>query len=496
MVAYFLKSGVCLALLLFFYHLVLEREKMHHFNRFYLLGSMLFSFLAPLFIIYTKVPLEIIDTVQTTVTNAFVYEAVTTVETPINYWSYFIYLSIFISSILLIRFIKNIVSIYKKTKKNPILKHKKATLVLVDDAINPHTFWNYIFINKEAYYAQKIEEELFTHELTHASQKHTFDVLLVEFLKIIFWFNPIFYFLKKTIQLNHEFLADTKVIANHKNISEYQYLLLNKTAWNNEYYLASNLNYLLTKKRLLMMTKQSSRTKVAIKKLAVIPVLVVTIFLFANRIEANETTKKIVENTTDEKTKISLLENKYVISKKDSLIPLPPKTGFHEKKGSTLYYVKNKKGTTYYNKHGQIVTKSGKILNAKQTKSDKVIPNQNISKVYKDNKVVASFKENNILPPPGANFPVVKKSDISNIPPPPSPMVKKGVKSNIPPPPHAVCAFDLVSKYPNATYYYNDKKVGYKKILRIAEKEKELSVLTQLNTNKEVIKLTSKSYKK
>ena len=58
MITYLLKSASCLALLLVFYHLVLEREKMHNFNRFYLLGSVLFSFLAPLFIIYITVPAQ------------------------------------------------------------------------------------------------------------------------------------------------------------------------------------------------------------------------------------------------------------------------------------------------------------------------------------------------------------------------------------------------------------------------------------------------------
>ena len=54
MVLYLLKSAACLALLLAFYHLVLEREKMHKFNRFFLLGSVLFSFLVPGFIIYIE----------------------------------------------------------------------------------------------------------------------------------------------------------------------------------------------------------------------------------------------------------------------------------------------------------------------------------------------------------------------------------------------------------------------------------------------------------
>ena len=285
MASYLIKSGICLALLLLFYHLVLEREKMHQFNRFYLLGSILFSFIAPLFVIYIEAPIELIETAKIS-DQPFIIDLIETTNEPIDYLFYFLSFSALISSLLLIRFLSNLFSIVQKIRKNPKVKHKKAILVLVNDAITPHTFWNYIFINREEYYSQKIEEELFTHELTHATQKHTFDVLLIEFLKIVFWFNPIFYFLKKSIQLNHEFLADTKVIKNHKNISGYQYLLLNKTAWNNEYYLASNLNYLLTKKRLLMMTKQSSRSKILLKKLAVIPVLTGFVFLFAERVEA------------------------------------------------------------------------------------------------------------------------------------------------------------------------------------------------------------------
>ncbi len=48
MIPYILKTISCLALLLFFYHYILEKEKMHNFNRFYLLGVVMFSFLAPL----------------------------------------------------------------------------------------------------------------------------------------------------------------------------------------------------------------------------------------------------------------------------------------------------------------------------------------------------------------------------------------------------------------------------------------------------------------
>ncbi|CAM1367942.1 Signal transducer regulating beta-lactamase production, contains metallopeptidase domain (fragment) [Tenacibaculum sediminilitoris] len=306
MITYFIKSGICLALLLVFYHLVLEREKMHQFNRFYLLGSILFSFLAPFYKIYEKTATQTSKAFQTTIINSDITTNTIPQIEEINYTLYLLIGYTIITLALLVRFIKNLISLYLKIKQHPKIKKGQATIVLVNDAICPYTFWNYIFINKEEYSSNKIETELYTHELTHASQKHTFDILLIEFLQVVFWINPIFIFLKKAIKLNHEFLADSKVISTYKNTTKYQYLLLNRAAWNNEYYLASNLNYLLTKKRLLMMTKQSSNTKILLKKLSVIPVLIGFTILFAERIEA----KTLVINN-DLNPEISILENTY-----------------------------------------------------------------------------------------------------------------------------------------------------------------------------------------
>jgi len=290
MILYLVKSGLCLAILLAFYHLVLEREKMHQFNRFYLLGSVLFSFLAPSYIIY----IETKATIKTSINylEDSIYIQPKMFEEYINLENGLYLLYFIVSLVFLIRFITNLYHIIKKIRVNEIIKDEHAKFVTVADKILPHTFWNYIFINKEDYSNQKIEKELFTHELAHVTQKHTIDVLILEMLQILFWFNPLFFLLKKAVQLNHEFLADDKVISSHNNISRYQYLLLNKAAWKNEYYLASNLNYSLTKKRLLMMTTTNSRTNILLKKLAILPLLTGLLFVFANRIEAQTTKKK------------------------------------------------------------------------------------------------------------------------------------------------------------------------------------------------------------
>ncbi|MGG8497906.1 M56 family metallopeptidase [Tenacibaculum sp. TC6] len=352
MIAYFIKSGICLALLLTFYHLVLEREKMHQFNRFFLLGSIAFSFMVPFYTIYIKVLPPVIHT-----TDTIIYDEATVVDIsePVQEINYLLIMYLIFTLMLAIRFIKNLLAIHFKIKQNQQIQKDKAVLVLVDDTISPHTFWNYIFINKEEYNSNTIETELYTHELTHALQKHTLDILIVEILHVIFWINPTFIFLKKAIKLNHEFLADNKVITTHKNTTKYQYLLLNKATWSNTYYLASNLNYLLTKKRLLMMTKRSSRTIITCKKLAIIPVLAGFILLFANRVEAKEEVLSTENSSSVSVTKLNLTK------KQDSIPPTIVNSKESKYKNAKIIYT-DENGNKIVKRFSQLTDKEKKLL--------------------------------------------------------------------------------------------------------------------------------------
>ncbi|KGL58915.1 M56 family metallopeptidase [Polaribacter sp. Hel1_85] len=400
MMIYLLKSASCLALLLFFYHFILEKEKMHNFNRFYLLGSVLASFLVPMATITIEATQEIIPetaaAIQSFVAPTFIENATAiNFEENINYTQLLIGFYLIISTILLIRFIKNLFKIIRKISVNEKVKYKKATLILLNDNILPHTFWNYIFINKSAYKNDKIEKELFTHELTHVTQKHTLDVILIEILQIVLWINPLFIFLKKAIQLNHEFLADSTVINQHKNTFQYQHLLLNKAAWKNEYYLASNLNYSLTKKRLLMMTTQSSHTKILLKKLAVIPLLAGFIFLFAERVEAqnDNTIETIYEEPDNIKTKnlnkkqpLETIKEVSFTNQNEAI-----NTGFKIIKGNRYYFVSVGNKTKYYNKDGKLANSFGKIISFEKAKSSTIIPGNYVTKTYFENKVFCEF---------------------------------------------------------------------------------------------------------
>ena len=175
-------------------------------------------------------------------------------------------------------------------------------MVLLDEKTLPHTFLNTIFINKSDYENRNIEDEFYTHELTHVAQKHTLDVLFIEIIKCVFWFNPILIFYKKAIQLNHEFLADEKVVNSYNNIPVYQSLLLSKANEKQPYYLASNLNYLVTKKRLIMMSKKTPNSIAILKKVALTPIIAGLIYFMC------------VESIAQEKNSLNEISNKPVES--------------------------------------------------------------------------------------------------------------------------------------------------------------------------------------
>jgi len=274
MIDFLLKSSICLLALLIFYHLVLEKEKMHQFNRFYLLFGIVFSFVLPFITIEiiaeTIAPIQQPDlfVIQENLKAMEITETKETIDyTPIILWS----LYGLVTSLLLFRYVRNILKIVSNIKSNLIVEYKNAKLVLLNEQTPPHTFLNYIFLNNADYQNRKIDEELYTHELIHVNQKHTFDVLIIETIKTIFWFNPIFIFYKKAIQLNHEFLADEKVVTAHDNIPFYQNLLLAHTNTNPTFALTSNLNYSITKKRFIMMTKTVSRTRILLSKIILFP---------------------------------------------------------------------------------------------------------------------------------------------------------------------------------------------------------------------------------
>jgi bla regulator protein blaR1 len=316
MILYLLKTIVCSASLFAIYYLLLERETIHNFNRFYLLFSIIFSFTIPAFTIsihtgdnnlnnYILYPTNYIQTnIQQNITSS--------VENKNILTNVFLVFYALITTYCFLRFIINIFSIVHTSKINEVVYRGNIKFVLIPENITPYSFFNLVFVNRKEFKEGHLEKQILAHELTHVRQKHSIDVLFIQLLLIFAWVNPLLFLFKRVIQLNHEFLADKNVLNKNLNIDSYKDLLLKKITRSNNYILANPFNYVFIKKRIIMMYKKSSIKVVVLKQLALIPVIIGIGFLFITKISAQEvsSSKQTRPNWTKEGVSQELL-NEY-----------------------------------------------------------------------------------------------------------------------------------------------------------------------------------------
>ena len=294
---YFLKSVACLGVLMLFYKILLEKENMHVFKRFYLLGAVILSLVIPMITLntYVEIPASPQD---------FLFEVEGGVEaerysTPrLNFMGLFWIFYGLGAFIFGFKFYINLRAILRKINGNPKVKSGNITNVLLHEEITPHTFWNYIFINGTDYKKGQIPEEVFEHERVHAEQRHSLDILLIEFLQVVFWFHPLLFLVKRAIKLNHEFLADRAVIQKGVETAVYQETLLAFSSGAIHSSLVNYINYSSIKKRFTIMKTHTSKKVFWIKTLFLLPVIALLIYSCSSpeELETLEKSKMVETN--------------------------------------------------------------------------------------------------------------------------------------------------------------------------------------------------------
>lgn len=455
-----LKSAACLAVFIVFYKLVLEKESIHTFKRFYLLAALGLSITIPLITFTEYATTTTVPTVVMPETGQFPFANQNQdIKAPINYLTYTLW-SVYGLGVLVfgLKFGINLFKIKQRIATNPKHKTKYITNVLIDGEVTPHTFLNYIFFNKTTFENNTIPEEIKLHEETHALQKHTIDILCIEFLIVLFWFNPLLYIIKKDIKLNHEFLADAGVLKRGIHPSTYQNLLLAFSSGAHYNPLANAINYSLIKKRFTVMKTQTPKHAKWLKSLLLLPVLGGLLFSFSSTkiiekssIKNVASTKKNItisgnainseENSTakqDQETLITVngiaCEECFFNFSKKAIQKILIGTSTNDE--ITSFKVKFPGKPTETIKESKTINKVAKeylkdalvgnmiqIFDIRTEK--KVFPPVLITIVDKnDPRHTQSLKvkkgEHSILPPPPAP-PKVKKGEMSNIPPPPAP---------------------------------------------------------------------------
>lgn len=252
------------------YYLLFLRDKtFHHYNRFYLLGTMVLSLLLPLL----KVEYFTIETDSRILLllNQFNQNSIQEVENTFNFWDFGALILGIVSFFLLAKLTLGLVKIHQLKKEFPKESIEGITFYNTNLHDAPFSFFRNLFWKKSILINSDLGKQILKHEMVHIEQKHSFDKLFVQIIQSLFWFNPIFYFIKKEITLIHEYLADKKAVKNADTRAFAQMLLASNFSGNvlpaTSPFLSSNL-----KKRLKMLTQKNTKYSYA-RRILALPIL-------------------------------------------------------------------------------------------------------------------------------------------------------------------------------------------------------------------------------
>lgn len=302
MIQYLLQTLVFQLVFLLVYEVFLKKETFYNLNRIYLLITPLLSLIIPFvqfdFIRDSVQKSDIIKLQEVVVgaTNELI-------KTDVNYFNL---LSVLETGgfMALGWFLYKLIKIYRLIRQHKQQKRAGYIEVQLTENESAFSFFRYIFLGKNINDFNK--EQIIRHEMVHVTQKHTFDLLFFECLRILFWFNPLVYVFQQKIGELHEFIADRQTSKSNR-IEQYEFLLqqvfhTEKFSFVNQFFKQS-----LIKKRIIMLNKNHSAGVKRIKFALLVPTILAMLFYVScqeKKQSLNEQIKSL-EQTIQSKDSIS-----------------------------------------------------------------------------------------------------------------------------------------------------------------------------------------------
>ena len=304
MIHYILQVVVFQVIFLLVYDLFLKRETFFIANRCYLLFTVLLSFLIPfieLDVFVQMVPKEFVialpeiiigelDPRASIATDRTITSGSLDVHEPISIWPLVFWAGLAISLFL---FMIKLGHLLWLQHNNPRRWKGNLLIVSLTDSNAAFSFFNRIFLGDTI----KTEQSkiIIQHEAVHAKQWHTLDLLFIEALRIVMWFNPLLYIYQQRIKTVHEFIADAQAIKQHGKKHYYQDLLnqifeTKSFSFTNSFYKKS-----LIKKRIVMLQKSKSQKLNLLKYVFVIPIVFAMLFYSSCEKQMNSNDKNTVD---------------------------------------------------------------------------------------------------------------------------------------------------------------------------------------------------------
>ena len=239
----------------------------------------------------------------------------------------------------LMKFVYNIFKIYKIKAGKKIETIDNVNFIYTNESHIPFSFLKNIYIPKD-----NLDEMIIKHEMSHVKNRHSVDIILMEIMIAFQWFNPFIRMIKNELKNNHEFIADSEAIKNEDEKSNYMMLLLQQCTADDFSTIANNFSFLLTQKRISMITKNQKVKGSVIKVLLTLPVFALLILL-------NTQCDNTKPNDEKQSTVVKADENAGqllgTIVDRFTEKPIALATILLEKDGKELYYTTSDKNGRY-----------------------------------------------------------------------------------------------------------------------------------------------------
>ena len=275
---YSAKVSVLIVAFYTFYRLLLSRETFHRVNRIVLLSTALLSFLLPLCII-TYHCIEEVESVafQPTYTSGYFFPQLPPVPDSVAWWK-IILEGIYLAGVafVLCKILMSLSSVLHLIHSAQDVRDYQGHKVIVMDRETASFSWmNYLIIGRDDF--ERGVTEILDHESAHVALCHSWDVLLVDLISAIQWFNPAVWLLRADLRALHEYEADEVVLRKGVNAKSYQYLLISKALETSGFSITNQFNHSKLKNRINMMTKKKSSRKSIWKVLYVLPIVALSL---------------------------------------------------------------------------------------------------------------------------------------------------------------------------------------------------------------------------
>lgn len=472
-----------------FYKLLLEKENMHVFKRFYLLFAFAFSLMIPSIVFMEYVSVDAVEYNEVVVSEVTHSDSVGVPEAlekdvldiePVLWAIYGLGLLYFG-----IIFMRNLLQVIRRIRKNPKQKAARFVKVLLHEELPPHTFFKYIFLNQKKVENNQIPKEVLLHEQTHAKQKHSIDVIFIELFQVLFWFNPMVYLFKNAMKLNHEFLADEAVLKKDIDRPSYQNTLLSYLSVDSQHKyqsrMANAINYSSIKKRFTIMKTQTSKRAKFLRIALTLPVAVLLLLGFSETRKVIAPISQFSEGILDEQQEPTL----DIIIDQGEIILYGEKIPLHKFAAKIDELTEDWEETDYTSFHSNVSIRNTDAkrlekINDEFLKTHLSKANGGLTLVPPPPSPPSPITESDVPEPPGAIAPVPVEAGLGAPPAPPTP-----------PEPEDPLDHVIAMAKRGAEFYFEGKAISSDKAIELLKKNRNLHIqTTKFNSGKPTVKLS------